>query len=124
MEFISRLAEEKIREAIDKGEFDNLPGKGKPLNLEDLSRVPEDLRACYILLKNAGVLPEEMDHKKELINLQSLIDCCKDPEEKARLKKMLNEKMLRFNLLIEKRKGAKTLAFQTYEEKIQDKLNL
>lgn len=56
MEFISKLAEVKIQEAIRKEELENLPGKGKPLNLEDLSRVPEDLRVGYILLKNAGVI--------------------------------------------------------------------
>lgn len=116
MEFIARLAEEKIRKAIDHGEFENLPGKGQPLNIEDLSRVPEDLRVGYILLKNAGVLPAEMEQKKELVNLQSLIECCKDQEERTRLKKKLNEKMLRFNLRW-KKEGLERLSFATMKRK-------
>jgi hypothetical protein len=54
-----RIAEERIREAQQAGAFDNLPGKGKPLELEDLSWVPEELRIGYLVLKNAHVLPPE-----------------------------------------------------------------
>lgn len=118
MDFLARIAEEKIQEAIKNGELDHLPGKGKPLKLEDLSHVPEDLRAGYILLKNAGIVPEEMQLKKEMISLQKLIDCCSDDEEKAVLTKKLNEKNLRFNMLMEKRKSA---AFSAYKGKIMDR---
>ncbi|GGK14779.1 DUF1992 domain-containing protein [Caldalkalibacillus thermarum] len=121
MDILSQIAEEKIREAMKKGEFDNLPGQGKPLNLEDLSRVPEDLRAGYKLLKNAGVLPEELQMQKEIINLQSLIECCYDNEQKAKLKKELNEKMLRFNLLMEKRNKTGSTALGTYQSKITNR---
>ncbi|MDQ0337468.1 hypothetical protein J2S00_000238 [Caldalkalibacillus uzonensis] len=122
MDILSQIAEEKIREAIKKGEFNNLSGQGKPLNLEDLSRVPEDLRAGYKLLKNAGVLPEELQLKKELVNLESLIECCYDDEQKAKLKKELNEKMLRFNLLMEKRNKTGSTALQAYQGKIDNRL--
>lgn len=59
MGMFSRMAEQKIAEAMAKGEFDHLPGAGKPLVIEDLSHVPEELRMSYKLLKNAGILPEE-----------------------------------------------------------------
>ncbi|EGL83366.1 DnaJ-like, subfamily C, domain-containing protein [Caldalkalibacillus thermarum TA2.A1] len=121
MDILSQIAEEKIREAMKKGEFDNLPGQGKPLNLEDLSRVPEDLRAGYKLLKNAGVLPEELQMQKEIINLQSLIECCYDNEQKAKMKKELNEKMLRFNLLMEKRNKTGSTALEAYQSKITNR---
>ena len=49
---IQYIAEKRIAEAMDKGEFDNLPGRGKPLEIEDLSAVPEDLRMAYKILKN------------------------------------------------------------------------
>jgi hypothetical protein len=42
---LHRLAERKIEEAVREGLFDNLPGRGRPLVLEDLSRVPPELRA-------------------------------------------------------------------------------
>lgn len=48
---LSWLAEQKIAEAMARGEFDHLPGNGRPLQIEDLSSVPEDLRMAYKLLK-------------------------------------------------------------------------
>ncbi|AEF93995.1 DnaJ-like, subfamily C, domain-containing protein [Desulfotomaculum nigrificans CO-1-SRB] len=120
MDIISLIAENKIREAIEKGELKNLPGQGKPLELEDLSHVPEDLRAGYKMLKNAGVLPEEMEIKKEIISLQKLMDCCYEEEKKNIIKKQLNEKILRFNLLMEKR-AVSSPALSFYKDKIFDK---
>ncbi|MEV2466904.1 DUF1992 domain-containing protein [Paenibacillus larvae] len=51
MDVFSMIAEQKIQEAIQKGEMDNLPGQGKPLVLENWSSVPEDLRLAYKILK-------------------------------------------------------------------------
>lgn len=121
MDFLERIAEEKIKEAIERGELDHLPGMGKPLKLEDLSRVPEELRAGYILLKNAGILPEEIELKKELITLRELIDSCTDDDEKRKLTKEWTEKKLRFHLLMEKR--GRSIALEEYEEKIEKRLN-
>jgi hypothetical protein len=56
----------------------------------------------YKILKNAGVLPEEIQLKKEIISLQSLIDACYDEEEKVRMKSKLNEKILQFNMAMER----------------------
>jgi hypothetical protein len=66
------LAEQKISEAVSRGEFDHLPGAGKPLDLEDDPLVPEDLRVAYRILKNAGfsageALNAEVDDKVALI---------------------------------------------------------
>ncbi|WP_072867462.1 DnaJ family domain-containing protein [Desulfofundulus thermosubterraneus] len=121
MDILAVLAEEKIREAMRRGEFANLAGKGQPLQVDELSHVPEELRAGYIILKNAGVLPEEMQLKKEMVSLQRLIDCCYEEEQKTGLKKKLTEKMLRFNMLMEKRKMNNS-AFQFYREKIYSRL--
>ena len=99
----TKIAEARIRDAIERGELDDLAGKGKPLPLEDLSRVPEDLRAGYLLLKNAGVLPEQMAARKEMVTLEALIDACSDPEERTRLRKDLNWKIVRYRMLMERR---------------------
>ena len=48
---IQIIAENRIREAQQNGEFDNLPGMGKPLEFEDDSNIPEDLRMAYKILK-------------------------------------------------------------------------
>ena len=42
LSYFARVVEERIREAQREGAFDNLPGTGKPLQLEDQSLIPED----------------------------------------------------------------------------------
>lgn len=54
------LAEKKIREAMACGEFDDLPGAGRPLELDDDRLVPEELRVAHRILKNAGIAPPEV----------------------------------------------------------------
>lgn len=52
MSFFQHSAEDKIKKAIEAGEFDNLPGKGKPLKLDDNPFEPEELRMAHRLLKS------------------------------------------------------------------------
>ena len=73
MDILAKIAEQRIREAMERGEFDNLPFHGKPIKLDDLVGVPEHLRMGYKILKNAGVLPEEMQLKKEMVSLKNLL---------------------------------------------------
>jgi len=126
MDMFAIIAENKIREAMLKGDFEDLPGQGEPLKIDDLSRVPEELRASYILLKNAGVLPEEMQLQKEIVNLQNLLNSCyednTDDSEINSLRKKLNEKMLRYDMIMEKRKTRSNNAMSSYQNKIGRKL--
>lgn len=122
MDIFFNLAEERIRKSIQDGDFDHLPGKGKPLELEDLSGIPEDLRMGYKILKNAGMVPEEVQLKKDMLKLEDLIACCIDEQERASTQKKLTEKELRFNQLMEKRKMQQTGAFGMYREKLLRKL--
>lgn len=69
MWLLDQWAERHIAEAQAKGEFDNLVGSGEPLILDDDSHVPPELRAGYRLLKNAGCLPPELEHRREAIQL-------------------------------------------------------
>ena len=53
------IAEQRIANAVSQGEFDNLPGAGRPLGLDDDALVPQDMRMAHRILKNADVpLPE------------------------------------------------------------------
>ncbi|MCD6014971.1 MAG: molecular chaperone DnaJ [Solirubrobacterales bacterium] len=104
MEALAQLAESKIRAAIARGEFDDLPGNGKPLQLEDLSRVPAELRMGYKLLRNAGCLPPELEARKEAARLGALLDATGDANERARLSRLRAEARLRYQLLIERRR--------------------
>lgn len=64
MDAITFIAERKIEEALAEGAFDNLPGLGKPLQLDDLSHMPPDMRMAYTILKNSGYLEEPAEAKK------------------------------------------------------------
>jgi hypothetical protein len=56
-----RIADRRIEEAIKAGEFDNLPGHGKPLNNNDDNPfVPPDMRAAYKVMSNSGYAPDWM----------------------------------------------------------------
>lgn len=120
MYIFEMIAERKIREAMERGEFDNLPLKGKPLPPDDLDRVPPELRMAYKILKNANVLPEELELKRSIHSLQELIDACCDGEEEKELRKKLSEKQLRFNILMEKR--FKRAVDPQYRARIMEKL--
>jgi hypothetical protein len=67
------LAERKIQEALAGGEFDELPGAGRPLDLSDDALIPEELRLAYRILKNAGYVPEEVQALKEIEQLEALV---------------------------------------------------
>lgn len=73
MWLLDQWAERHILDAQNKGEFDNLPGHGEPLTLDDDSHVPPELRTGYRLLKNAGCLPPELEHRKEAAMLADLL---------------------------------------------------
>jgi len=77
--------------------FDNLPGKGKPLNLDDDSAIPEDLRLTFKVLKNAHCLPIEMELRKEIFNLRQLLVAAIDPESRHELRRELNLLILDLN---------------------------
>ncbi|HEY7698968.1 MAG TPA: DnaJ family domain-containing protein [Vicinamibacteria bacterium] len=99
MHFLERIAEERIREAMERGDFDDLPLSGKPLPLESNGFVPEDLRLAYKLLKNAGFLPREMELRKEIVSLKELLATVDDGEKRAKLACRINDLVLRLNLM-------------------------
>lgn len=114
------IAERKIREAMERGEFDNLSLKGQPIVREELSHVPEELRMGYKVLKNAGVLPEELELRKEIVTLEALLDACRDEEERAGVKRRLTARRLHFDILMERRPSSGS--FRSYEAAIHRKL--
>lgn len=120
MEIFTIIAEQRIREAMERGEFNNLSGKGRPLKLEDDSSVPDELRLSYKVLKNAGCVPPELEHRKEIINLRDLLSATGDDfERQARLRE-LNFKLLKLNMM---RKVPLNIEdFPEYEERIIEKL--
>jgi hypothetical protein len=115
-----KIVEQRIKEAMEKGEFDNLPGKGKPLPLEDDSHVPEDLRLAYKLLKNADCLPPELLEKKEILQMEDMLTTIPDEKERYKLIKRINFKIMKLNVM--GKKSPLLEEKQIYYTKLIDKI--
>src|SRR5262245_48465845 len=87
---LDAIAERRIREAQERGEFDDLPGAGAPLEPEDTALVPEELRAAYRILKNSGFLPPELQVYREIREVEQLLQRVVDDGERARLVSRIN----------------------------------
>jgi len=98
-----RIVEAIIRDAIARGEFENLPGQGKPVDLTDYFNTPEDIRVAQAMLKNADMVPVEVELLQEIVALKELILSSSDEEQRAKYRKTLEDKQLQFNLLTERR---------------------
>lgn len=116
-----KIIEQRIKEANERGEFDNLPGQGEPLDLIDDSNVPEDLRLAYKVLKNADCLPPELEAKKEIRQMEDLLDNIPDEKEKYKLMKKINYQIMKLNM-----SGKKSPLFEEqeiYYQKVVDKFS-
>jgi hypothetical protein len=118
---MDKIADERIRKAIERGEFDDLPGRGKPLELEDDSHLPADLRVAYKILKNADCLPPEIQLRKEIRTTEDLLAGVQDTKEKYRQMKKLNYLIMKFNL--SRNVSAVLEENQVYYEKVLEKLD-
>jgi hypothetical protein len=94
---IAEVAEQLIRDAMQRGEFDNLAGKGKPLPPEDDALIPEDLRMAYKILKNSGHLPPEIADRKEITTAIELLQNCTDEQQRYRQIQKINYLTMKLN---------------------------
>ncbi|TSK08658.1 MAG: DUF1992 domain-containing protein [Geobacter sp.] len=98
MDIMATIAERRIREAMERGEFDNLAGRGKPLVMEDLSAVPEELRMAYKVMKNAGCIPPEVELSNEVASLRRLVLEMEESEERMKKVRELNYKLMKLEM--------------------------
>jgi hypothetical protein len=116
---IQSLVDARIEEARLRGEFDNLPGAGKPLPEEDLS-VPEELRLAHRILKNAGVLPPELGELSEINQLMTALDRSDlgggDRESAGRRLRALLTK-----LELSGKPATARMLWQQYEDRLRDR---
>jgi hypothetical protein len=117
---MDKIADERIREAMERGEFEDLPGKGEPLSLEDDSHLPPDLRVAYKILKNADCLPAEIQLRKEIRTTEELLAGIQDTQEKYRQMKKLNYLIMKYNMS----RGVSAVfeENQVYYEKVLEKV--
>jgi hypothetical protein len=120
MIFFERIAENRIREAIEAGEFDNLQGRGQPLKFEDDSHIPLELRMAYKILKNADCLPPELELRREVVTLQDLVASMEDEAEKLKQMRRLNFLMMKLSMI--RPVSAQVLEHDLYTPKILERL--
>lgn len=84
-EGLASVAEERIQEALLAGADRDLPGSGKPFDLEAYFSAPPSLRAGFGFLKSAGVVPPEVEALREVHRLRELLAKATDPKQIERL---------------------------------------
>jgi hypothetical protein len=116
--FLDLIAERRIREAQERGEFDGLPGAGAPLALGEDALVPEELRVAHRILKNAGMLPAELEANREIREIEELLLRVDDEGGRSRL-------LARINFLMARAAGRRhgdLRVEQAYLEKLSERL--
>jgi hypothetical protein len=101
---IESAIEQKIKEAMARGEFDNLAGKGKPIDLDAYFNTPDDLRMAYSILKSNSFVPEEVELMKEIASLKEKLESMADGPEASALRDKINERSLALSLLLDRRR--------------------
>jgi hypothetical protein len=104
MNIFERIANEQIEEAMKRGEFDNLPGQGQPIDLHDDDHIPPDMRLAFRILKNAGVAPPEVSLRKELHKLKAELANARTASEREALDREVKLMCLRIALITERAK--------------------
>jgi hypothetical protein len=121
MLLVDSLAEEQIQAAIRRGEFDDLPGSGQPLALDDDAGVPDELRVAYRILRNAGCLPPELTLRNEIHQLESLLDQAELAAEQRSVRRRLC--LLKARLAMQGHAGDLLIHEQAYRARLIDKLS-
>jgi hypothetical protein len=112
------LVEKHVREAQAQGVFDNLPGAGQPLKLDDDAMVPEELRAAYRILKNSGYVPPEVEALRDLREIELMLENTRDEAER-------NTLIGKFNVLLARAgamRGSNFAVDSDYFRKVAEKL--
>lgn len=99
-----KIVEEMIKKAMERGEFDNLPGKGKPVDLTEYFEAPEEVRLANSVLKNAGMKPREVELLKEIAELRQIQSAVLDETKKGQIQKQIQQKQIEFSLMLERQK--------------------
>lgn len=97
-----KATEKIIREAMERGEFDDLPGKGKPIDLTAYFDTPEEVRLAYSILKNAGMVPREVELLKEIAELKQMESALAGEKKRLEIRKEIEKKQVEFSVMMER----------------------
>ena len=97
-----KTVEALLQEAMARGDFDNLPNKGKPIDLTEYFNTPEEFRVAASILKNAGIKPREADMLHEIAELKEKLKSCLDSGERASIRERIQYLQIGLNLALER----------------------
>ena len=100
-----RIAENRIRDAMQAGEFDNLPGAGKPIDLDGYFTLPEHLRVAFSILKSANCVPAEVELLNEIAALEQRLQEAPEPQLPA-IRRELTDRRTRLAVVLERARRA------------------
>ena len=101
---LDKIVEEAIKNAQREGKFNNLPGKGKPIDLTAYFETPEEIRLAQTLLKNSGFSPVEVELLNEIVALKNSLASITDENKREEITKKIRDRQLDFNLRMERLK--------------------
>lgn len=94
-----KAVEDMIREARERGEFDNLKGRGKPLDHSDYFSQPEELRLAHHVLRNAGFVPEQVELRRMIGELRARLANATDADQRQALWREIDRLQIKLDLL-------------------------
>jgi DnaJ-like protein len=118
MKLLDALVEQRIAAAAARGEFEDLPGTGEPLTLDDVL-VPEEVRVANRILKNAGFVPPAVEQLRALRDLQSELNAVSDQATRCRLQ----VRMLALDMALESLRGGPLVLPREYCRRIAERLS-
>jgi DnaJ-like protein len=102
-----RIVEALIKDAMERGEFNNLPGTGKPIDLSEYFETPEEVRMANSVLKNAGMTSREVDLLTEIAKLKQVLAAVLDEKKKLEIQEQIQRKQVEFSLMMERQRKGK-----------------
>lgn len=103
---IDAIVEARIRAALANGTLDDLPGAGKPLELDDFPGLTPEARMEALLLRTLGEVSEEVLLLREIRADRERIASVTDEAEQERLRTLVREKADKVGKLFEERRKA------------------
>jgi hypothetical protein len=104
-----KTVEAILKEAIERGEFDDLPGKGRPIDLTAYFETPEEVRAAYSILKNAGMVPREVELLREIAELRQVESALVEEGKRLEIHRQIEKKQIELSLMMERKHRGKKM---------------
>lgn len=98
-----------IQEAMQRGEFDDLPGAGKPIDLTDYFNAQEDVRVAHAMLKNAAIIPIEVELLNRIAQLRTAASSASGEPQQREIRRKIAALQLELNLRLEQYRAARNV---------------